>query len=117
GMVGHLVGDMRIHFTSLLIQVKQKSAKGMIKTFSKMDLLDHVENISALEHELDILLEKYYETSLEEINLGHIILEIFNIAYQHHVDIPKDIAVIGKAIITIEDIINILDPSFSIMKA
>src|SRR5699024_10428263 len=67
--------------------------------------------------ELNILLEKYYNTSLEQLYLGSIILEIFNIAYQHHVDIPKDVAIIGKAIITMEDIIKPLDPSFSIMSA
>lgn len=117
GMTGHLIGDMRENFTSLLMNVRQTDAKGMIKTFSRMDLLDDVENIPALERELNILLEKYYNTSLEQLNLGSIILEIFNIAYQHHVDIPKDVAIIGKAIITMEDIIKPLDPSFSIMDA
>src|SRR5699024_10355395 len=117
GMTGHLIGDMRENFTSLLMNVRQTDAKGMIKTFSRMDLLDDVENIPALERELNILLEKYYNTSLEQLNLGSIILEIFNIAYQHHVDIPKDVAIIGKAIITMEDIIKPLDPSFSIMSA
>lgn len=117
GMVGQLIGDMRIHFTSLLIHVKQKNAKGMIKTFSKMDLLDNVENISSLQRELDLLLEKYYDASLGDINLGTIMLEVFHIAYLHHMEIPKDIAIIGKAIITTEDIIKGLDPNFSIMKA
>src|SRR5699024_713189 len=117
GMIGHLIGDMREILTSLLMNVRQIDAKGMIKLFSRMDLMDNVVNIPALERELNILLEKYYNTSLEQLNLGSIILEIFNIAYQHHVDIPKDVAIIGKAIITMEDIIKPLDPSFSIMSA
>src|SRR5699024_1254798 len=116
-MTGHLIGEMRENFTSLLVNVRQTDAKGMSKTFSTMDLVDDVENIPALARELNILLEKYYNTSLEQLNVGSIILEIFNIAYQLHVDIPKDVAIIGKAIITMDDIIKPLDPSFSIMSA
>src|SRR5699024_12073945 len=82
GMTGHLIGDMRENFTSLLINVRQTDAKGMIKTFSRIDFMAGVEKIHAVERDLNILLEKYYNTSLEQLNLGSIILEIFNIAYQ-----------------------------------
>ncbi len=117
GMVGQITDDMKFHFASLVIQVKQQNAKGMIKTFAKMNLLDNVENIDALHHELDTLLAKYYDASLQDISLGAVIIEVFHIAFRHQVDIPKDIAIISKAILTMEDIIKLLDPDFSIMKA
>lgn len=117
GMVGHLLTEMRHHFISLLLQLKQQNAKGMIKTFSKMDLLDEVDDIRSLERDLDMLLAKYYDASLEEINLGQVIMEIFQIAFQYNMDIPKDISMIGKAILTTEEIIKRLDPTFRIIKA
>lgn len=117
GMVGELSEELKINFAALLLNVKEQNAKKMIKTFYKMDLMDNVTDTTGLHRELDKLLRKYYDVSFREINLGGIILEIFNIAYRFQVDIPKDISIIGKAILTMEEIIKMLDPNFSIMQA
>lgn len=117
GMVGQLSEDLKLHFAELLLNVKDQNAKAMMKTFAKMELMDHVTDTAKLHRDLDALLSKYYDISLDEINLGSIILEIFNIAYRHQVEIPKDISIIGKAILTMEEIIKLLDPTFSIMQA
>lgn len=117
GMVGHLLGETRHHFLNLLLQLKQENAKGMIKTFSKMELLNGVDDIRSLERDLDMLLAKYYDASLEEINIGQVIMEIFQISFQYNMDIPKDISIIGKAMLTVEEIIKRLDPTFRIIKA
>ena len=82
-----------------------------------MELMDNVTDTASLHKNLDKLLRKYYSASFTEINLGAIIIEIFGIAYEHKVDIPKDISIIGKAILTMEEIIKLLDPEFSIMQA
>lgn len=117
GMVGELSDELKINFAALLLNVKEQNAKKMVKTFYKMELMDNVTDTTDLHRDLDKLLRKYYDVSIKELNLGGIILEIFNIAYRHHVDIPKDISIIGKAILTMEEIIKMLDPDFSIMQA
>src|SRR5699024_11460035 len=38
-------------------------------------------------------------------------------AYRYRVDVPTDITVLAKAILTAEEIIVLLEPNFSIMKA
>src|SRR5699024_11064127 len=108
-MVGELLVELKINFAALLLNVKEQNAKKMIITFYKMDLMDNVTDTTGLHRELDKLLRKYYDVSFREINLGGIILEIFNIAYRFQVDIPKDISIIGKAILTMEEIIKMLD--------
>lgn len=117
GMVGRLNDQMKYHFASLLIAVQQNNADKMIDTFQDMNLLDNVININALHRDLEYLLEKYYVASLTEISLGQLLIDIFTIAYRHKVEIPTDITVLAKAILTAEEIIEQLDPKFSIMKA
>lgn len=117
GMVGRLNDQMKYHFASLLIAVQQNSAEQMIETFREMELLDHVVKTNALHRDLEILLAKYYDAALTDISLGQLLVDIFTIAYRHQVEIPTDITVLAKAILTVEEIVEQLDPTFSIMKA
>lgn len=117
GMVGQLREDLKYHFSSLLINLQQGSSKGMIKTFSAMDLLNEHTDVTELKYDLDGLITKYYDTSLNEISMGAALTDVFAIAYQHRVSIPTEIAILGKAILTMEEIIKKLDPGFSVMKA
>lgn len=117
GMVGRLNDQMKYHFASLLIAVQQNSAEQMIETFREMELLDHVVKTNALLRDLEILLAKYYDAALTDISLGQLLVDIFTIAYRHQVEIPTDITVLAKAILTVEEIVEQLDPTFSIMKA
>lgn len=117
GMVGQLREDLKYHLASLLINLQQGSSKGMIKTFAAMDLLDEDTDVGELKYDLDGLITKYYDTSLKEISMGAALTDVFAIAYQHRVRIPTEIAILGKAILTMEEILKKLDPEFSVMKA
>jgi ubiquinone biosynthesis protein len=117
GMVGQLREDLKYHFASLLINLQRGSSKGMIKTFNEMDLLDENTDAAELQYELEVLIRTYYDTSFKEISMGAALTDVFAIAYKHRVRIPTEIAILGKAILTMEEIIEKLDPDFSVMKA
>lgn len=63
------------------------------------------------------LQRKYYDIALNEVSLGAIFVELFQVAYRHHIIIPSEISILGKAILTLEGLIAKLDPELSIMKA
>lgn len=117
GMVGHLSEDLRYHFSSLLIHLRAGDTEGMIRTFDDWGLLDRVPSLNELRRDIDSMLVKYYEVPLKQISLGAVMLEIFNLSYKHRIDIPNDIAVLGKTILTLESVLENLDPEFSIMDA
>lgn len=117
GMVGKMSEDLRYHFVSLLLDLKKGDSRGIINTFQKMDILEDEENTYSLQKDLDMLIAKYYDVSLSNISLGNVMGEIFVIAYRNKVQLPEGITLLGKAILTMEDIMDKLDPSFSIMKA
>lgn len=117
GMVGRLNDDLKYHFASLIIGLQQGDTNGMIKTFTKWGILDDNTNMNALKRDIESLITAYYDVPLEEISLGKVMVDIFSIAYKHQIEIPNDIAILGKVILTTESIIEQLDPSFSIMQA
>lgn len=117
GMVGRINEQMMYHFASLIIYLQRGNTNGMIRTFNSMGLIDGTTDRDGLYHELDSLLFKYYNVPLKDISLGSVITEIFTIAYKNNVQIPKNITMLGKVILTMEEIIANLDPHFNIMKA
>jgi ubiquinone biosynthesis protein len=117
GMMGRINDRLKFHFASLIINLQQGDTKGMMKVFSDMDLLNEDTNKSDFQQDLDDLIEAYYEVSLYDVSLGGIINELFEVAFRHKIQIPTEITILGKSILTLESTISLLDPDFSVMKA
>src|SRR5699024_12867826 len=100
GMFDHIRDLMKSQCAALVIAVKKNDVDGMIETFEDMGLLDNVEDMNSFHRELEKLLTKYYEASLATISLGQLLIDILAIAYRYQVDIPTDITVLAKAILT-----------------
>jgi ubiquinone biosynthesis protein len=117
GMMGRINDRLKFHFASLIINLQQGDTKGMMKVFSDMDLLNEDTNKSDFQQDLDDLIEAYYEVSLYDVSLGGIINELFEVAFRHKIQIPTEITILGKSILTLESTVSLLDPDFSVMKA
>jgi ubiquinone biosynthesis protein len=117
GMMGRINDRLKFHFASLIINLQQGDTKGMMKVFLDMDLLNEDTNKSDFQQDLDDLIEAYYEVSLYDVSLGGIINELFEVAFRHKIQIPTEITILGKSILTLESTISLLDPDFSVMKA
>ncbi|QTD40069.1 AarF/ABC1/UbiB kinase family protein [Sporosarcina sp. Te-1] len=117
GMVGRLPDELKFHFASLIVNMRNGDTDGMIDTFDEMGILPDDLDMRMFKRDLDTLQTKYYDVSLNEIHMGAIFMELFQVAYRHHILIPSEISILGKAILTLEGLISELDPKFSIMKA
>lgn len=117
GMVGYLNDDLKYYFASLIISLIEGDTNGIIATFREWGLLENVQNIDALRRDIDSLQWRYYDVSLTKMSVGKVMLEIFTIAYHHRIKIPTDIAILAKVVLTLETILENLDPELSIMKA
>ncbi|MFC5601743.1 ABC1 kinase family protein [Sporosarcina koreensis] len=117
GMVGRLDNDLKYHFASLLLDLREGNTEDMIDTFSAMGILSDDTDMQAFTRDVDDLQTRYYDVSLSEVSLGAIFVELFQVAYRHHIIIPSEISILGKAILTLEGLIAKLDPELSIMKA
>ncbi|MGE7761206.1 ABC1 kinase family protein [Peribacillus sp. NPDC097895] len=117
GMVGRLEDETKYQFASLVINLKRGSTNGLIKTLSDMGLLTDETDMASLRGDIDELRNKYYDIPLSQISLGGAVNDLFTVANRHHVQIPPEFTMLGKALLTMEAIIEELDPHFSIMKA
>ncbi|WP_017727084.1 ABC1 kinase family protein [Halalkalibacterium ligniniphilum] len=116
GMVGRLTPEMKTHFASLVIAIMRQSTDGVIKAITQMGLVPDDVNMQLLRLDVDQLRDKYYDVPLSKVSLGEAINELFSIAHQHHIQIPADLSLLGKTLLTVEGMVENLDPDLSIIK-
>ncbi|WP_379969470.1 ABC1 kinase family protein [Ectobacillus sp. sgz5001026] len=117
GMVGKLNEEMKYHLASLVIHLQRSNTKGLLHTFSSMGILPDDIDMNSLYDDIEDLQMKYYDVALSKMSLGGTISDLFSVAFKHQIQIPVNFTVLGKALLTVEGIVEDLDPEFSIMTA
>lgn len=115
GMMGRLNHDMKYQFASLVISLKRGNTDGIIKVVSRMGLIPEDIDMELLRQDIDDLKDKYYDVPLSQISIGEAINDLFTVAFHHRIRIPADLTILGKSLLTLEGVVESLDPEFSIM--
>ncbi len=114
GMVGQLTPEMKYHFSSLVIALMRQSTDGVIKALLRMGLVSDDVNMAQLRGDVEQLRVKYYSVPLSRIRLGEAVNELLRTAFRHSIRIPTYLTVLGKTLLTVEGVVEKLDPDFSI---
>lgn len=117
GLVGRLSPEMRERLASLVIAMVKQDVDRMLHTITDMEVVSDDVNEHELRADLEQLMIKYYDVPLSEVSLGESITDLFSVAQRHKVRIPSDLTLVGKALITLEGVIEQLNPDFSIVDA
>ncbi|MFC4618757.1 ABC1 kinase family protein [Camelliibacillus cellulosilyticus] len=116
GQIGVLNSEMKRNFASLIIGLMRRDTDMLVHTVCRMALAPDDINEVRLHEDLDILRDKYSDIPLSQINIGDAITDLFNTTQKHHIPIPKDYTLLGKALITLEGIITDLDSELSLIQ-
>ncbi|MDR3601560.1 MAG: AarF/UbiB family protein [Desulfosporosinus sp.] len=115
GMVGRLTLDMKQNFASLVIAMMRKNTESMIKAVLRIGIVPDEVNLALLTSDVDELREKYMDVPMSRISLGEAISDLFKVAFRHRIRIPADFTLLAKCLLTLEGIVEKLDPELSIM--
>ncbi|OZB93428.1 AarF/ABC1/UbiB kinase family protein [Paenibacillus sp. XY044] len=115
GMMGRLSEEMKDHLSSLIIALMRKNTDSMVRAVLRLGMLPEDGDIRELRRDLDGLREQYYNIPFSEISMGKALNDLFAVAQRHKVMIPPDLTLLGKALLTMEGVIEKLDPSLSII--
>jgi len=115
GMVGRLTPEMKYHFVAIVIAMIRKNTDSILKAVLKMGLAPSDVNKSLLRKDIDNLKEKYLDIPLSQVSLGKAVKELFSVTFKHHIRIPADLTLLGKSLLTLEGVIEKLDPELSII--
>ncbi|MGV7118525.1 AarF/ABC1/UbiB kinase family protein [Paenibacillus sp. KACC 21273] len=115
GLMGRLSSEMKSHLTALIIALLRKNTDSMIRAVMRLGFVPEDVNMSALRSDFERMREQYYDVPFSRINLGSALNEMFDVVRRYRIGIPPDLTLLGKSLITLEGVIERLDPSLSIL--
>jgi len=115
GMVGRLTLDMKENFASMIIAMMRQNTESMIKAILRIGIVPDEVNLPLLTNDVDELREKYVDVPMSRISLGEAISDLFTVALRHRIRIPSDFTLLAKCFLTLEGIVEKLDPQLSMM--
>jgi ubiquinone biosynthesis protein len=117
GMVGALDDRLRQQLAELLAGIVRenpdRAAAALIALGASTDRVDQ----RALGQDLSTLLRRYSGHGVGEIPLGQAIADLMEITRRHRLRLPRDLALLTKALIMEEGLAATLDPGFQIGQA
>lgn len=116
GMVGKLDEERKIQFLKMLMGVVFKNSRMITQAIINLDAMAHRVNIKKFEKEIDILRDKYISLPLNEIKVGEVFKEIFNLAFSYNIMIPGEFTMLAKSLVTLEGLVEKLDPDLNVLK-
>lgn len=116
GMVGRLTATVRLELVDLIEAAIDKDSERLTKIIlaivKPMDEVDRVR----LEKELLDLLDLHHSLPLNQIHIGRLLLAIIAIIQEHRLQLPPDLAIMIKTLITAEGTARLLYPELNVVR-
>lgn len=115
GMVGRISIERRDQIADLLASLVSKDYEAILNI-----LIDWAGNVpideAKLAADLDEFLFNYENASLRQINFGNMLNDLTAVMRENNLSVPPDLAMLFKALITLEGFGRQLDPDFQIVR-
>jgi ubiquinone biosynthesis protein len=112
GMVGTVDQPMRERLVDLLLAIMARDTDSIVDGFLDLGAVRGWVDRPRLRDDLDVMLSRYYDRSLGELEIGSVIANAQAIIRRHHLRLPTDLALFLKTIVMSEGLGQQLDPSF-----
>jgi len=116
GMVGRLTQERQRQLVQLVLGLVRRNSGQIVRAVSQMGIVGREGDMEGLHRDVDRLRERYYDVPLSQVKLGEAIAEVLDLAFKYRIRIPTEFSLAAKALITLEGIVEELDPDLSIVE-
>jgi ubiquinone biosynthesis protein len=115
GIVGRLSKQVRDSVITLFIALIDEDFETFASEY--VNLCPHVEDLDLNQLQKDLMdtISPYIGLSLRDINVGKLLIRSTAIAVHHRLQVPREMMLLFKAIVTIEALGKKLEPNFDIL--
>lgn len=116
GMVGRLTRRTRYDLIDLINAVVEKDSEKILAILLNLTQVRGSLNLRRMEREILDIVDIYHSLPIREINLGQLLLEISTLLRENRVQVPVDLAIMIKALITAEGTARQLYPELDVVE-
>jgi ubiquinone biosynthesis protein len=116
GMVGRLTRRTRYDLIDLINAVVDKDSEKILSIFLSLAQVRGSISPRRLEREILDILDVYHSLPIQELNIGHLLLDISTMLRENRLQVPVDLAIMIKALITAEGTARQLYPELNVVE-
>lgn len=117
GMMGSIESERLDQLLTYLVALVTGDIDMMVWVLAEADLISDETDLTALRADLKAILDRYAGTSIGSLDLSSFLTESMGVARRHHVVLPTDLLLVGKAIAVMEGIAREIYPEFEPISA
>jgi len=115
GQVGRLSASMRYDSSSMMMGIMQEDTHQIVKAIFRMAYVPSDINERHFYDDVEAIRKMVNHSPKEGLSLGLTVKELFSAAQEHRIILPKEMTMMGKALVTIEGIISEMDSSLNMI--
>lgn len=117
GIVGHFDNSLKQKSINLLYGIVEEDMDAIVDTFLDMGLVEEEEtDIEQFKTDVKKVIDPLQKSKLKDVKISYVLEEVLDIAFKHHVKMPLDFVLFGKAIVEIEGVGLEYDPNFKFVE-
>jgi ubiquinone biosynthesis protein len=113
GMVARVAPSTQDHLLRLLLAVSEGRADDTVACALKLGETRGAVDMPQLTRRLADVVARTVDASLEHLEVGRILLEVTRVCAESGVRLPPELAMLGKALLSLDQIAGWLDPTFN----
>lgn len=114
GMAGQLTRRMRYHLADLFLAALDHDAEKIVRIATRLPYSTGKIDMKKMEKEITFALREHLDFKTGQAEVGHLVLRLFFIFGSNRIDVTQDYSLMAKAVLSIEEMGEELDPSFDI---
>lgn len=115
GIVGRLSDRSRARLASMVVALLKEDYENLCYEYAELGSAGASIDFEGFEREVRNTLSPYLGLTLEELNMGKVLIEATRIATKYQISTPGDWMLVFKAMFTMEGMGRALDPKFDII--
>lgn len=115
GLVGRLTPQMQENIVLLVLALAVRDADSLARLICRVGIPDARTNLASFRRDIDAILERYLGRSLKDVASRDVMSELLDLAVRYRIRIPKEYAILSKAVMTTEGIVRKLDPEMDLL--
>ncbi len=116
GIVGYLDDRTTRLLGRIFAGVIKKDIDSIVSSLEKMRILPSHVDMTAFRFDLQSFLDRYYGSTISEVDLDDIIRDSLRIVRNHQIVLPANLATIGRMLVLSTGIARKLDPDFDMLE-
>ena len=115
GMVGKLSRSRQKLLSRLFVGIVNEDSRQVVAAIAALGTIRQRGSLRRFEREIEQLLEQVLALPLREMDIGALLAQIFQLAYRYKVQIPGDLTLVAKVMLTLQGVLDQLDPDLNLL--